>query len=459
MALTELRVEGFKRFDTKVTVPLKPLTIVIGQNGTGKSSILQAILLLAQSWERAFDGFVRLQANGSFVDLGTFENVLHAHAATSIGLGCTWSNGRSIDGVWSGDAELQELIVNTGHHDVDLRLRRDTEPGTPLQFIFSPESWEDPPTGARMEGNDAARIRQILRSTNPPAVWSVRADDGAWAYQPLLIAPTDTLSVTQRRHERLAMELASFSQALEPGGAFHRTVAQRYESALETARRQLRAVSFIGPNRLAPRRFYEATDPPPTRVGALGEAFAQMLVSDDVRHEVEGLLQRMHVPFWVRAYSPRAQLRSYDLADVWVTPRQPSHGQQPPENAWWVNLPDVAYGLSQLLPIAVELALMATERDRTLIIQQPELHLNPVWQRTLANEFLRVCEERMGHQIIVETHSTAILERIDEAMCNKPELEEVVEIVHVGESNGRPVVRSMRADGNLARHVLNTGGL
>lgn len=51
--LSGMRIAGFKRFDGDgVEIPLRPITLLFGGNSAGKSSLLQAILSVAQSWER-----------------------------------------------------------------------------------------------------------------------------------------------------------------------------------------------------------------------------------------------------------------------------------------------------------------------------------------------------------------------------------------------------------------------
>lgn len=48
--LTEIRLRGFKSFgDDEQTIDLRPLTVIIGPNNSGKSTILQSLLLLKQT--------------------------------------------------------------------------------------------------------------------------------------------------------------------------------------------------------------------------------------------------------------------------------------------------------------------------------------------------------------------------------------------------------------------------
>jgi predicted ATPase len=65
-----LFISNFKPFDDRLhQIPLAPLTLIYGPNSAGKSSILQALLLMKQSLEMegAFPPLLRM--NGPFVRL------------------------------------------------------------------------------------------------------------------------------------------------------------------------------------------------------------------------------------------------------------------------------------------------------------------------------------------------------------------------------------------------------
>ncbi len=84
--LTELRLRGFKCFHDEVTLPLKQLNLFTGINGKGKSTSLQALLLLHQCVERALElngKISALELNGKSVRLGKFREVRHQHLPQS----------------------------------------------------------------------------------------------------------------------------------------------------------------------------------------------------------------------------------------------------------------------------------------------------------------------------------------------------------------------------------------
>ena len=47
--LKELRISNFRLFDDEVTLRFRPITVLIGRNNSGKSSIIKFLLMLQQS--------------------------------------------------------------------------------------------------------------------------------------------------------------------------------------------------------------------------------------------------------------------------------------------------------------------------------------------------------------------------------------------------------------------------
>ena len=78
--ITQLTLKRFKCFE-RLYMPFKPLTFIAGANGAGKSSIIQALLLLIQSCkDKDYDWKESLVINGELVEL---DNVLSLYYANS----------------------------------------------------------------------------------------------------------------------------------------------------------------------------------------------------------------------------------------------------------------------------------------------------------------------------------------------------------------------------------------
>jgi predicted ATPase len=72
--LAEIRLENFKSVNS-ATVTLRQLSVVVGRNSSGKSTLLQSVLALAQA-VRNKSNSSQFPLNGEYVRLGTFGEVL-----------------------------------------------------------------------------------------------------------------------------------------------------------------------------------------------------------------------------------------------------------------------------------------------------------------------------------------------------------------------------------------------
>ena len=78
-----------------------------------------------------------------------------------------------------------------------------------------------------------------------------------------------------------------------------------------------------------------------------------------------------------------------------------------------VTLPDVGFGINQILPVIVEGVDFFTGREsRTLCVEQPEIHLHPKLQANLADLMIANIEGDGEKQWIIETHSELLILRI-----------------------------------------------
>ncbi len=85
----------------------------------------------------------------------------------------------------------------------------------------------------------------------------------------------------------------------------------------------------------------------------------------------------------------------------------------------YINLLDVGYGVSQSLPVVVESALGPV--GRLLLIQQPEVHLHPRAQAALGSFFVRLAATGQKH-FVIETHSDYIVDRIRQEVAKGTDL-------------------------------------
>jgi len=125
------------------------------------------------------------------------------------------------------------------------------------------------------------------------------------------------------------------------------------------------------------------------------------------------------------------------------------------------NIMDVGYGVSQSLPILVELLSengrgprsfpASRRRGRTFLLQQPEVHLHPRGQAELANLFAKVVEKSGHNRFLIETHSDYIIDRM-RILVRKEQLKpEDVSIIFFEPGNNRVEMHNIVLDkfGNI----------
>ena len=77
--LSEYSLRNFKPFADTSPIPLRRITLIYGPNSSGKSSIIQSILLLKQTIDESDDPSVPLLPKGNLVDLGSYREFIHGH--------------------------------------------------------------------------------------------------------------------------------------------------------------------------------------------------------------------------------------------------------------------------------------------------------------------------------------------------------------------------------------------
>lgn len=86
-----------------------------------------------------------------------------------------------------------------------------------------------------------------------------------------------------------------------------------------------------------------------------------------------------------------------------------------------MNLADTGFGYSQMLPIVMSLWMIHKKNKingmmKTIIIEQPELHLHPAYQAKMIDVFVSIISEaeknNINVKVIFETHSETMINRL-----------------------------------------------
>jgi predicted ATPase len=103
MSLKEFQLTNFKAFSNPDPIPIRPITLIFGPNSSGKSSIIQALLLLKQTLQDENPNAV-LSPKGNEVDLGSFYEFVHGHETErTVSFKISIELNKENEGLWMRD--------------------------------------------------------------------------------------------------------------------------------------------------------------------------------------------------------------------------------------------------------------------------------------------------------------------------------------------------------------------
>ena len=175
--LTRLALRNFKCFES-LRLQLAPLTILCGFNGAGKSSVIQALLLLHQS-QITGDPDYGLVLGDNLIDLGTGQDILFDEA-TSETIEFSLRHSDLSEPLWlgfeciKGGTRLDPVHMKSRlpHDDSRFEIQRTSRE----EFLQGIRQWEHlPPLGGRLHYVSADRISS--RRFHPHSEVMPRLDD------------------------------------------------------------------------------------------------------------------------------------------------------------------------------------------------------------------------------------------------------------------------------------------
>ena len=195
---------------------------------------------------------------------------------------------------------------------------------------------------------------------------------------------------TRDRSERLDQTMLTWTRQL----------CRRVASSIES---EFGNISTLGPLREAPDRLYLATGEAPKDVGAIGEMTFHAIWSQQA-----GRRRMSDLMVWVNGWMEKLDIAANVTLERLSGTEYYSLVIKDAKTGIPINLPHTGFGVSQVLPIIVQGGYGPS--GRTLVIEQPEIHLHPRAQATLADVFIEIMKK--GRALIVETHSEHLIGRI-----------------------------------------------
>ena len=388
--MDKIRLQNYRCFGAEQTARLAPLTLLVGPNNTGKTSFLALIRAL---WDVAFREVVPNFREEPY-DLGSFEDIVHRRG----------TRGKPAERFSAGF----EYTPRPGKYDA------------PIQFdtIFENRGTAPFPVLRRIIGDDASI--EISDREYERRLVHLRVGDHEWDDLPYIYLP-------QHYADRLLPLRYLNFQADTVSNLSEVAPVPEQDLEVRSLRDIVRAQQFISERPFAsapihshPRRTYDPIRPASDAAGEYIPSYLAGLARSDADEwqRLKGALERFGHN---SGLFDEIAVKSFGKSDgdpFQIQVRKFGKRRKGP----WHNLIDVGYGVSQALPILVELLkynespMSEMEASPILLFQQPEVHLHPSAQAALGSLFCSVVAESFaisnGQQLVIETHSDYIIDRV-----------------------------------------------
>jgi predicted ATPase len=353
---TSIAVAGFKSICDEQRIEIRPLTILAGANSSGKSSMMQPLLLLKQTVEASYDPGALL-LDGPNVRVASAQQLL-----------CRARKNARAE--WYGlTAATEDSAVALRYHSANgesVSIEQMTVRDGEREWVFRPDMAHAEILEAMPELRDACQNQQ----------------------------PQPRLSLTESRGF-LSLNVAGAGPATVLYPEF-RSLGWRMLGALQYL---IHVPAWRGnPERTAPV----------TAVGAGYPGTFDWYVASVIAHWQQagdtGRVQTLNECLRALGLTSHVMAKRVSAAQVELyVDRLPARAHSRSRD--FVNIADVGFGVSQSLPVLV--ALLAAQSGQLVYLEEPEIHLHPRAQTAMAQVLADAA--RRGVRVVAETHSSLLL--------------------------------------------------
>ena len=385
-----LRKIGLSNFKSwrELDIDLAPITFLFGVNSSGKTALLQALLLLKQT-ANSFDPKQPINFGGGprdYVDFGSYQDLVYGHDTNRhIGLRLSWGLSsilpvpeRSMDGD-GASYKTRVYEVHSIDYDISWRWNKDVFIEK-LGYVAGLAGRA--PYSVKVKHHEGDRY--IIKA---PQFSDAKAEHQLAGFEnvpkePRTVGAPGSCYILP---DEIIDEFRLFSV-----WPFNRG----FESLMNN-------FLYLGHLRQYPKRYYQWTGVRESQViepdgaDAMAALISAARDNESLQDDVANWLKQLGLVDDFSIKSTDARERFYE-----VTVKIGDF-----ESA----LMDVGFGVSQVLPVIA--MLLSAPTGSIVLLEQPELHLHPNAQSALADLMLHAAETR-GLQLIVESHSEHLLRRL-----------------------------------------------
>ena len=420
MKLDAFRLEDVRCFAGPQEVRVRPLTFLVGENSTGKSTVLGCMQAVADYMD---DVGSEIDFNRHPYEMGSYREIARRSRpliqSFKLGVVSRDANGR--------DAARYTVELREREGGARAAVKQVTWQLRDLRIVLRPRR------GASRLGRNRIRVTanedssSFLLEVEQP--WFDRIQAKPWMWWHWV-----------RQENKLMPDVDALQAAIKKHLGNTRRLRFNFSPA-----------SSIAPIRSKPQRTYNPflDAPDPEGSGVPAELASVARKGGKSWDRLKGQLEQFGRDAGLFSELAVRQLgkSSSDPFQLQVKARGPK-----------ANIKDVGYGVSQILPILVRLA-HRTEHTATALIQQPEVHLHPRGQAALSSILISLLGPRRSRgspsRFVIETHSDYMIDRARIAIRRGEIRADDVSLVYLEpEYRGGVAVHNIRFDetGNMT-HV------
>ncbi|NBA94996.1 DUF3696 domain-containing protein [Pseudomonas sp. R5(2019)] len=404
MSIVKLGLENFKKFGSLELDLSKPLTLIYGENSSGKTSAIRALLGLMQTFSRQ-NKYHTWHTHGEYVDLGFYKDYVKDHNVKNRFSISISSDSQGFVGARSKRGQLttkrytyeyesasNQAKLFSYHETADSKLFEEAiktaHPSYNLEYADGP---------VELISITRPKTRSYFHMAIHPICYSgIFGDMGSSNERLRQLVAAGAIKVQLENR----FSLAPHNRKPNSFEEFSHLSYYVFQRSMEATDRTMSGLHYLGPLRMTPSRSYKVSGAS-ADVGVNGEHTPHVLAYLYNLHarakNKSGQTKYSNFISWFKMVFPNNTVETEPYEDI-VRLKVSRNGRAD-------SISDVGFGFSQVLPIIVQAAAM--DPGETLIIEQPELHLHPKAQVAFSS-FLTAAM-KTGINFVIETHSEHIL--------------------------------------------------